>query len=54
VTAAAKDLSGKLLLVHGVIDDNVHLQNTMQLVYELQKGGKTIRFDALPDRRGTA
>lgn len=45
VTAAAKDLSGRLLLVHGVIDDNVHLQNTMQLVYELQKAGK--QFDLM-------
>src|SRR5262249_49345262 len=24
----AKDLSGKLLLIHGMIDDNVHMQNT--------------------------
>jgi len=37
---AAKDLSGKLLLLHGLIDDNVHVQNTMQLSYELQKAGK--------------
>ncbi|MGH9880744.1 MAG: S9 family peptidase, partial [Pyrinomonadaceae bacterium] len=36
----AKDLSGKLLLIHGAIDDNVHMQNTIQFVYELQKAGK--------------
>jgi len=37
---AAKDLSGKLLLLHGLIDDNVHVQNTVQLAYELQKAAK--------------
>jgi dipeptidyl-peptidase-4 len=36
----AKDLHGKLLLIHGAIDDNVHMQNTIQFVYELQKAGK--------------
>jgi len=51
VTAAAKDLSGKLLLVHGAIDDNVHLQNTMQLVYELQKAGKQFDLMIYPTQR---
>ena len=40
VVGAAKDLSGKLLLVHGTLDDNVHMQNTIRLAYELQKAGK--------------
>jgi dipeptidyl-peptidase-4 len=35
----AKDLHGKLLLIHGAIDDNVHVQNTIQFAYELQKAG---------------
>lgn len=51
VSAAAKDLSGKLLLVHGAIDDNVHLQNTMQLVYELQKAGKQFDLMLYPTAR---
>jgi dipeptidyl-peptidase 4 len=34
---SAKDLHGNLLLIHGAVDDNVHPQNTMQLVYELEK-----------------
>jgi dipeptidyl-peptidase-4 len=51
VLQAAKDLSGKLLLVHGVIDDNVHLQNTMQLVYELQKAGKQFDLMLYPTAR---
>ena len=33
----AADLHGRLLLLHGAIDDNVHPQNTMQFAYELQK-----------------
>ncbi len=37
---AAKDLYGRLLLIHGTVDDNVHLQNTIQFAYELQQAGK--------------
>jgi dipeptidyl-peptidase-4 len=44
VLAAAKDLHGQLLLLHGVIDDNVHMQNTLKLAYELQKAGKPFRL----------
>ena len=44
VLKAAKDLHGELLLIHGVIDDNVHMQNTMQFTYELQKAGKPFRL----------
>ncbi len=51
VLQAAKDLSGKLLLVHGAIDDNVHVQNTMQLVYELQKAGKQFDLMLYPTAR---
>ena len=32
----AKNLKGKLLLVQGTSDDNVHMANTMQLAYALQ------------------
>ncbi len=51
VLTAAKDLSGKLLLVHGAIDDNVHLQNTMQLVLELQKANKQFDLMLYPTAR---
>ena len=51
VLAAAPNLSGKLLLVHGAIDDNVHLQNTMQFVYELQKAGKQFDLMIYPAQR---
>ena len=39
VLASAANLDGHLILVHGTKDDNVHLQNTIQLVHALQKAG---------------
>jgi len=48
---AAKDLHGKLLLIHGAIDDNVHLANTIQFVYELQKAGKQFQLMIYPKSR---
>ena len=49
--SAAKDLHGKLLLIHGAIDDNVHMQNTIQFVYELQKAGKQFELMIYPKSR---
>ena len=51
VIKAAKNLSGKLLLIHGTMDDNVHMQNTIQLVYELQKAGKQFDLMVYPKSR---
>ncbi len=48
---AAKNLHGSLLLLHGTIDDNVHMQNTVQLVYELEKAGKPFRLMVYPKSR---
>ncbi len=45
---AAKDLSGNLLLIHGTIDDNVHMQNTIQFVDELEKAGKPFEMRLYP------
>ena len=41
----AKNLKGRLLLIHGEIDNNVHPAGTMLVVNELIKSGK--RFDML-------
>jgi len=49
--AAAKSLHGKLLLIHGAIDDNVHMANTIQFVYELQKAGKQFQLMVYPKSR---
>lgn len=48
---AAADLHGRLLLIHGTLDDNVHPQNSMQLAYELQKAGKPFRMMVYPRSR---
>lgn len=47
----AKNLEGKLLLVHGTGDDNVHYQGTERLVNELIKHNKQFDFMAYPNRR---
>ncbi|HYP49356.1 MAG TPA: S9 family peptidase, partial [Pyrinomonadaceae bacterium] len=51
VLKAAGNLSGKLLLIHGAMDDNVHMQNTTQLAYELQKAGKQFDLMIYPTQR---
>lgn len=48
---AAKDLHGNLLLIHGTTDDNVHVQNTIQMAYELQQAGKPFDMMLLPQSR---
>lgn len=48
---AAKDLHGNLLLLHGTIDDNVHLQNTIQFAWELQQAGKPFEMMLYPKAR---
>ena len=47
----AADLNGKLLLIHGAMDDNVHMQNTIQFVYALQKAGKQFDLMVYPKSR---
>ena len=51
VLDSAKDLKGHLLIHHGVMDDNVHVQNAMQLVFALQKAGKSFDFMLYPQSR---
>ena len=40
VVKGAKNLHGRLLLLHGLKDDNVHVQNTVELVHALQQANK--------------
>jgi dipeptidyl-peptidase-4 len=49
--AAAANLSGKLLLVHGTMDDNVHLQNTVALIDALERAGKDYQLQLYPRQR---
>lgn len=46
--AAAGKLSGELLLIHGDVDDNVHLANTLQMVAALQRVGKSLELMIYP------
>ncbi len=46
----AAELRGELLLVHGDADDNVHYQQTHQLVQALQQEGKQFRFMVYPQK----
>ncbi|MRJ42880.1 MULTISPECIES: S9 family peptidase [Idiomarina] len=46
----AANLQGKLLLVHGTGDDNVHFQGSERLVNELIKHGKQFDYFAYPNR----
>ncbi len=45
-----KNLKGKLLLVHGSADDNVHVQNTMSLVEALVQENKQFDWRIYPDK----
>jgi dipeptidyl-peptidase-4 len=48
---AAKNLHGSILLLHGTIDDNVHMQNTIQFIYELEKANKPYQLQVYPKSR---
>jgi dipeptidyl-peptidase-4 len=48
---AAAKLHGKMLLIHGGIDDNVHRQNSEQFAYELQRLGKPFEMMIYPRQR---
>ena len=45
----AGDLQGKLLLVHGLADDNVHAQQSWQYVDALVQAGKQFEMQFYPD-----
>ena len=47
----AADLHGALLLVHGSMDDNVHMQNTLQFAHALQNAGKPFDMMIYPRSR---
>ena len=51
VLNAAGNLHGRLLLIHGGMDNNVHPQNTIRLAYELQKANKQFDLMLYPTQR---
>lgn len=48
VTNAAKNLHGKLMLIAGAMDDNVHMQNSFQFLHALQQAQKDCDFMVYP------
>ncbi len=46
----ADKLHGALLLIHGTSDDNVHFQNSVQMVEGLIEAGKQFRFMIYPNK----
>jgi dipeptidyl-peptidase-4 len=50
----AKDLKGRLLIYYGTADNNVHPNNSMQLIKALQQAGKSFEVQVGPDAGHTA
>jgi dipeptidyl-peptidase-4 len=50
ITKFADRLHGGLLLAHGTEDDNVHFQNSIQMIDALIRSGKQFRFMAYPNK----
>jgi dipeptidyl-peptidase-4 len=51
VVASAAGLRGRLLLIHGAIDENVHLRHSTRLVAALQASGIDVELVVLPEDR---
>jgi dipeptidyl-peptidase-4 len=45
----ADKLQGNLLVIHGGLDDNVHVQNTMQFIHNLEEAGKQFDMRIYPN-----
>jgi dipeptidyl-peptidase-4 len=51
VVKAAKNLHGKILIIHGATDDNVHIENTFKLVDALQQADRKFELMIYPESR---
>ena len=47
---SAATLNGRLLLVHGTSDDNVHLQNSIQLINAMVDAGRPFDLQLYPGK----
>jgi dipeptidyl-peptidase-4 len=48
---SALRLKGRLLLIHGALDENVHVQNTYKLADRLQRAGRQFELMIYPQSR---
>jgi dipeptidyl-peptidase-4 len=46
-----QQIMGKLLLVHGMLDENVHFRHTARLINALTRARKTYDLLVFPDER---
>ena len=51
VLPKAENLKGNLLLIHGMLDENVHFRHSARLANALIVAGKTFQFLPMPDSR---
>jgi dipeptidyl-peptidase-4 len=51
VMSHAEDYQGGMLITHGSLDDNVHMQNTLQLIDKLQNLDKEFELMIYPNQR---
>ncbi|MDD5398174.1 MAG: S9 family peptidase [Dehalococcoidia bacterium] len=47
----ADGLKGKLLIIHGTADDNVHMSNTMQMIYAFENGRQPFDLMIYPRKK---
>jgi dipeptidyl-peptidase-4 len=50
VVKSAARLSGRLLLVHGTSDDNVHMQNSIQFINAMIDAGRPFDLQLYPGK----
>jgi dipeptidyl-peptidase-4 len=48
--SSAEKLNGKLLIIHGTADDNVHFQNTLLYISKLVEADKQFEMQLYPDK----
>jgi dipeptidyl-peptidase 4 len=51
VLTHVEKFKGKLLITHGLMDDNVHVQNSIQFVDKMQDAGKIFEMMFYPNER---
>ncbi len=51
VLSHVNQLQGKLLIIHGLLDENVHFRNTVRLIQALNQVGKSADLVLLPESR---
>ena len=51
VMSYVSEIQGKLLLVHGLVDENVHFRHTARLINSLNKADKDYDLLVFPEER---